>query len=181
MFEGKFPNPESTMQQIANMHIEYSSMLTTPTSRNNLQQEQHIVGKYWRPLLEGIVKVNLDASFLKTKGVGCSGIVVRNHKGEVLSWLTRKFHTSNSLTAEAIALRDAMNLAYNLDVGRAVFECDNLELVKNCRGKTFSGEIQHLVQDIQEFKNRFSFFLGLPGSQGVVMRQLAYHLLTICT
>lgn len=105
-----------------------------------------------------MVKVNSDASFLKDKGHGCTGVIIRNNKGEVLSGLTRCFHSSSSLQAEAVALRDAVNLAHNLDLGKVIFECDNLELVKNCRGEIFSGEIQHIVQDILWYKDKFRHF-----------------------
>lgn len=77
----------------------------------------------------------------------------RNAKGEVLSGLTRKFYATSPPTAEAIAY--AVNLAQNLHLQKVVFESDNMELIRNCRGEDVSGEIQHIVQDISFFRGNF--------------------------
>lgn len=159
VFEGIVPNPAALLHQIQAMQAEFAEQLgVTPVSFRPVRSQQGQLREVWQPPLNEMVKVNSDASFLKDKGHGCTGVIIRNNKGEVLSGLTRCFHSSSSLQAEAVALRDAVNLAHNLDLGKVIFECDNLELVKNCRGEIFSGEIQHIVQDILWYKDKFRHF-----------------------
>lgn len=156
MFEGLSANPTSLFLQIQGMQSELVNLLISiPMSNQQLRPQNIQIGKVWRPPSTDMVKINADASFLKDKGLGCSGVIIRNYRGEVLLGLTRSFHSSSSLQAEAVALRDAVNLVHNLDLGKVIFECDNLELVKNCRKEIVSGEIQHLVHDILWYKDKF--------------------------
>lgn len=107
--------------------------------------------------------------------MGCSGIIIRNQKGEILSGLTYKFPAPSCLTAEVVALRDAVNLAHSLNLEKVVFECDNLELVKSWRGEDLSREIQLIVQDIKSYGRHFNHvgFTWTPREGNKVAHNLA--------
>ncbi|MBA0574331.1 hypothetical protein Golob_001545 [Gossypium lobatum] len=38
----------------------------------------------WRPLDDGFIKINFDASFVQDKGLAITAVLARNHKGEVV-------------------------------------------------------------------------------------------------
>lgn len=159
VFERMTPSPFALIHQIQGLQTEFSNQLIVLPNPNGPGRPQHgQIPERWRPPPTDMVKINSDASFSKEKGLGCSVVIIRNNKGEMLSGLTRKFHSASSLQAEVVALRDAVNLAHNLDLGKVLVECDNLELVKNCKNEMVSGEIQHLVHDILLYKTKFRHF-----------------------
>lgn len=172
------PNPVALLHQIQGMQTEsIEQLMVIPNSHGPLRSQQRQGSEVWRPPLNDMVKVNLDASFLKEQGLGCSRVIIINNKGEVLLGLTRNFHASSSLQAEAEALRDVVNLAHNMDLGKVIFECDNLELVKSCRREIISGEIQHLVQGILWYKDKFRHFgLTWVHRKG---NEVAHHLVAL--
>lgn len=79
-FEGVLPNPKSLMHQIVSLQSELTSRATGPPEIRGRQNNDDTTGKYWRSPIPGCVKVNVDASFIKDKGVGCSSLIVRNCK-----------------------------------------------------------------------------------------------------
>jgi hypothetical protein len=85
----------------------------------------------WTLPAEGVIKINVDASFDLNKGEGSSGLVARNHEGVLLrghaNWYS---HGANSLTIEALAVRDGVKLANDLGLTRIKVETDASEVVK---------------------------------------------------
>lgn len=152
LFEGTKPDPRSTLIQIRNMIDECSSMIPEkrrphPSSTRNFVP--------WRPPLPGVIKLNVDASYSQLSGYACAGIVGRNHKGEIVTGLTKKMFASSPLTAESLALREAISLAANLQLDQICLESDCLDLIRACRGEFQQGEIMQLLQDIWFLKGSF--------------------------
>ncbi|KAK1686574.1 hypothetical protein QYE76_047422 [Lolium multiflorum] len=122
----------------------------------------------WRRPEEGVIKVNVDAGFDLNNGEGSSGLIVRDHDGALLRgqaiWYS---HGANSLTMEALAVRDGVNLANDLGIPRIEVETDASEVVKlwNERRQGRS-EIWSILQEIEELSsNMESFQLGYIGRE----------------
>lgn len=152
IYEGTKLDPTSTMLIIKGMISDYSSLIP-----EKMRSGSHSSNRTypWRPPQPNFVKLNVDASFIKDSGKACTGIVGRNHKGEIITSLTRKTLAQTPLMAEAIALREAMSLAANLQIDYIVVESDSLDLIKTCRNEQEIGEIRHIYQDIRHLKQSF--------------------------
>lgn len=103
-----------------------------------------------------MLKINSDATFDNKSNFSCSGVVIRDDKGNLLGGSYRKHAASSSLSSEALALREAVALAKNLNLEKVVFESDCLELVKACRGEIIKDEIAIIVKDINILRQGFS-------------------------
>lgn len=87
------------------------------------------------------MKVNSDAGFDKLTSTGSSGVVIRDHSGVVQAaaarWMER---VPDALTAEALAAKEALELA--MEVG-----CDRVILEVNC------AELKVILEDSEGFKS----------------------------
>lgn len=111
----------------------------------------------WRPPRGAIVKINCDASFDKASGKGFMGIVCRNDKGSVLTATSKPVFASSPLIVEALSLREAASLAYNLDLQSVISESDNQRSIDVCKGKLKKGEIRGIVEDIKRLTEGLTF------------------------
>jgi hypothetical protein len=86
--------------------------------------------KYWSPPPEGWVMVNVDATiFQKANRMGL-GIVVRDHKGEVLAARRQGINMiTNPKLAESIAVRQAIHFTSEVPYNRVIIATDCLSLV----------------------------------------------------
>lgn len=155
VFENKNICPFGTLTQANLLISDYNSVQQERVGEERISQRAGSGACGWRPPLGETLKINSDASFHKLTSSSVSGIIVRNATGDVVSGLTKKHRTSSALTAEALALRDAMTLASNLFIDKVVFESDCLELVQTCRGEINRGEISSIMQDVFSLKNNF--------------------------
>lgn len=114
----------------------------------------------WCPPRENIIKFNSDTQFDLSTGRGVMGIVCRDKEGKLLARASSQIFTASPLVAEALALREAVSLAVNLNFKQILFESDCLELVEACRGNAIRKAIEHVVNDIQSMKKDFTF-MGL--------------------
>lgn len=96
--------------------------------------------------------MNTDASFDKVKNVAQAGIIFRDYKGEMIGGHTRRIPAISPLTAKALAVREALALANNCNMGRVIIELDCQELIRACRNENQIGEIMCIVQDIKSIK-----------------------------
>ncbi|OMO67492.1 reverse transcriptase [Corchorus capsularis] len=119
--------------------------------RQVIKNDQQVVQRWSKPEL-GWLKYNCDGSFCKdTKNFG-NGVVVRNHSGHILEGIGMTVDGSSALCAEALALREAVQLAVKSGVQNAVFEIDSAELFTNVQQRIVSKQdwhISHIIQDIQ--------------------------------
>lgn len=69
----------------------------------------------WPPPSESWYKINTDGAFdIKTQ-TGNGGVIIRDHRGEVLAAEARYYgYISDSLSAEALATRDGLFLAQTI-------------------------------------------------------------------
>lgn len=60
------------------------------------------------------MKFNSNASFVKETGNGAMGVVCRDEKGKVLTMAATRLFASNPFVAEAMRIREAMQIGRNL-------------------------------------------------------------------
>ncbi|KAJ1386097.1 Ribonuclease H-like superfamily [Sesbania bispinosa] len=71
-------------------------------------------------------------------------------------WFSEENPSSLPLIAEALALREAIQLAHDLQWLKCLFESDNIQVVKACRGEVNIGEIEAIIRDITHKKPSFA-------------------------
>lgn len=80
----------------------------------------------WKKPEVGVVKINVDASFLADNFSGSCGVIARNDQGQFLGATTQLIpHVSTIEEAEMIAIRCGLNLATNLGCTKLVIESDS--------------------------------------------------------
>jgi ribonuclease HI len=92
-------------------------MRQTPQNRSDQRPVR------WAPRQAGWVKVKTDAGFNRDKGIGSTGILIRNHDGDVLitAWKT---------VAEAEACLQGLRLALEWSQQPVIVEADCLSMIR---------------------------------------------------
>lgn len=91
----------------------------------------------------------MDANFNRDKCIAQSGIVIRDEKGVLIGGHTSRFPAFSPIVAEAIAVREAMNLANNCNMGSVFIESNCQVLVRAYRNETKVGEITSIISDLK--------------------------------
>ncbi|XP_025632747.1 uncharacterized protein [Arachis hypogaea] len=108
----------------------------------------------WRAPPEDWLKANVDAAFRKEDGKGAISVVIRNNNGKIVLGFSGKISTYSSITAEAIAIRQALIIIENLNLGKILIESDNLKLIQTIKSNISIGETEAILQDIRELIKR---------------------------
>lgn len=85
----------------------------------------------WKKPMEGIVKINVDASFHVETLSGSSGAGARDYKGNFIvavTWVSP--HVSNAESAEMSAIRNGLFLAGNIGCNKVIIESDSMLVVE---------------------------------------------------
>lgn len=150
--EGRNPNPWAALQ-MANLIInDYFSHWCKQKLGTRPCASLLVSNKMWRPPPSGALKINTDACFDREKRVAQAGIVIRDENGKLLGGHTKKYPTYSPMMAEALAVREALALALNCNMGKTFIETDCQEVVRACRNEIKVGEIVCIIKDIQSFK-----------------------------
>ncbi|XP_058198477.1 uncharacterized protein LOC131313998 [Rhododendron vialii] len=82
---------------------------------------------------EGMIKINVDAAVSKATSTIGTGAIARNANGSILEIFNKSYEglTSPRL-AEAMAIRNGLNLGVALNVGRVLIESDAESIVRSC-------------------------------------------------
>jgi ribonuclease HI len=89
----------------------------------------------WKVPIPRYVKLNVDASFHSTVCAGSIGAIIRDYKGRFLAASTSFIlHTTTVSMAEALAMRDGLELAIKLGCNRLQAESDSTEVIEACNG-----------------------------------------------
>jgi ribonuclease HI len=79
--------------------------------------------------------LNVDVSFHSTVCAGSIGAIIRDYKGRFLAANTSLIpHTATVSMAEALAMRDGLELAIKLGCNRVQAESDSTEVIEACNG-----------------------------------------------
>ena len=112
--------------------------------------------KWQRPRV-GMLKINVDAAVSKVTNSIATGAIARDDNG-VVRGILLKGHTgiNSPRVAEAIAIREGLNLGIAMNVSKVIIESDAESIVKSFEiSKTPASDIVVLVQDCLELKNSF--------------------------
>ncbi|XP_074318605.1 uncharacterized protein LOC141655423 [Silene latifolia] len=123
-------------------------------------------GEGWRPAREGVVKINVDARVKEEEGVA-TGIVCRNHRGEVVWGVTMaREQLWDVHIAEAIAILDGMEKALRRGEACVEMESDCLEVVEALKqGKQGRSIFSQVIEDILVLSSNFQFISWLHTSR----------------
>ncbi|CAM8990804.1 unnamed protein product [Rhodiola kirilowii] len=95
----------------------------------------------WSPPGEGVIKINLDGSWLENSRKAGIGLVARDHLGSVLwAWAEQVGHCFCSGEVEGRALKRSMELAINANAYKVIFEIDSLEVLRAVSTGAGTGE-----------------------------------------
>ncbi|KAF7802436.1 reverse transcriptase [Senna tora] len=89
----------------------------------------------WSPPVGNDLKINCDASFLPDFGVTGLGVVIRNCNGEVIVGRSIRSSAFSVNVAEALALKEALKTALELNLMNFSVESDCRDLVKAVNSK----------------------------------------------
>lgn len=109
----------------------------------------------WRPPPTDTIKFNVDASFLKNLGQASIAVVGRDSNRGLITGLTKKTFVGSPLIVEALAAREAISFAANLNISRVLIKSDNLELISVRRQEKEIGKIMAITRDIRRLKMHF--------------------------
>jgi ribonuclease HI len=111
--------------------------------------------KRWTPPSEGVVKINIDAVVSKNTGYGSVAAVARDENGRYRGASARVFPgKTDDETLEALAVREAVDLAMDIDVRRVQVASDCNNVVTSLKDGTM-GVYAHIVNEILSSKTRF--------------------------
>ncbi|KAJ1438059.1 Reverse transcriptase zinc-binding domain [Sesbania bispinosa] len=117
-FRDSNPGPTQTLIQANKLHTEYwAANVTLQQPGSQFQQTFRAPGK-WRSSPPGTIKCNSDAAWSPTGMRGAFAFLARDHRSILLLGQTRILPTFSALSAEALALRDAVLAAYNFNYAR---------------------------------------------------------------
>ncbi|EEF46034.1 conserved hypothetical protein [Ricinus communis] len=94
----------------------------------------------------GWVKFNSDVA--KMEGNKYVGSIGRNASCNFIDGLTKTIHCSLVLQEEAVALREAVNLAISTGVSKVVSEFDAADLLDMATRRNISWEVEAIISDI---------------------------------
>lgn len=154
VFNTKSPNPMSVLILAKSQALEFLQARTDNRSSNSIATSNWGSTR-WRPPRSDTTKVNIDAAYDAITGRGCAGVVCRDARGKVLTVIASRIFAPNALVAEALAMREALQLARSLNLHRVVFESDNTTMVEACKGSKKVREISNVIHDIQFMKQSF--------------------------
>lgn len=101
--------------------FEYGAANVNPLPRFQASDIVH-----WHPPAEGLYKINTDASFYVTNLQAGLGIVIRNHRGQVMATATKYLDYVHSIdVAEALAAAEGLQLAAEIGVHPVILETDS--------------------------------------------------------
>ena len=75
----------------------------------------------WKPPPENTLKINVDGS-TKDSGLSTIGIVIRNHKSEVVNYRVTRCGVSTAIKTETLAIRDSLVLAKELKLEKKLWK-----------------------------------------------------------
>jgi ribonuclease HI len=119
----------------------------------------------WTPPPVGVVKINIDAVMSKTIGHGSIAAVARDDQGNFVAASARVLpRCTNAQTLEALACREAMDLAQDIGAHNVITSLDHGTL----------GVYMHIVHEILASKS--SFVSLVFGFKSRVLNKEAHNL-----
>ncbi|MBA0742079.1 hypothetical protein Gogos_015179 [Gossypium gossypioides] len=131
----------------------------------------------WRCPKEGYIEVNFDAAFSNNKEISCSGILLRDSRGDVIaSKITLHERISSPFATKARLCVEALRLCLDLNVQNLEVEGDSLTVIKKAtKDETDFSEISGYMEDVKRLSKVFQSctFLHVERSANEAANQLA--------
>ncbi|KAH1081799.1 hypothetical protein J1N35_021560 [Gossypium stocksii] len=111
----------------------------------------------WRPSEENYVKINFDAAYDKQQKKSCTGIVIRNLRGQVLKIKVHfNKHIPSAFVSEVLACVQAVQFGAELGFLRSDIKGDALSVIKKINNEEEDrSEIMAYIVDAKRLKNYF--------------------------
>lgn len=119
-------------------------------------RESYLLKKSGAPPLGNVLKLNVDASWIKGNLFSSIGCVVRDSQASVVMSSYRKVLAPSPLVAEAIALREGTLIDHNMGWTNVQIESDCKILIQACMQGKPVGEIRSIVHDIGILQKRLT-------------------------
>lgn len=174
VFEGLAPNPRLCLKNAASLLLESVAILEGQIHLQNDNSSQSFP-IHWKKPPASFLKCNTDASFSLHSRKASGAYIFRDESGSVSCGAARKFYANSPLGAEALILREAVQVALNLDQKKVIFESDYKQLIETCNGDRHIGEIANIIQDIKVWKASFPdwSFIWTPREGNAVAHSIA--------
>lgn len=134
------------------------------SGKQKKQQEKSLM--HWSKPPPGVMKVNVDASFIQENHTGATCVGIRGHTGELVRAQALWYDNAASvLVMEAYAVRDGARLACDLRMQHVTIETDAQLVIDLWNGREEGRcEIAGILQEVKQISEGFqSFHLNFIG------------------
>ncbi|MED6122392.1 hypothetical protein PIB30_039325 [Stylosanthes scabra] len=115
---------------------------------NNSEEKRRQRRATWRPPSKGWTKLNIDVAFSFASGSYATAAIFKDSDGRLLTASNSTGKCISPLTAEALAMQEALITAQNLDMEKVIVESDCSILVQAIKSKSTISEIDAILEDI---------------------------------
>ncbi|KAL6961204.1 hypothetical protein U1Q18_052490 [Sarracenia purpurea var. burkii] len=139
VFTGKSTLVESAITRAKDLQMQYLEANTKEAAKEDDAIDE--LNVMWRPLDQGIYKINVDGACEGEKMRVGLGVVIRDWKGEFVAGYSQRLPGNSSPeTTETLAVLRGLSLARDLSINHIVIESDALNIVKaiNTNDEDFS-------------------------------------------
>jgi ribonuclease HI len=152
IFEDEYQSPLSTHVFVQN----YLRDLAISLPRKLVSGRNKVAHPKWIPPSSGFMKINVDAAVSKTEKKGAVGVVCRDSKGAFVgASVVVVDGISDPGTLEAMACREAMALATDLNLQSFVVASDCAMVVNNLQ-ENYGGSYSMITDEIKGWMKDFS-------------------------
>ena len=116
----------------------------------------HHTPSSWRPTPNRKLKCNMDIAFANNRRVGAISVIIRDSQGNVITGKAHNIHTSSSLVAKVVVIREGLILARICFIEDVLLESDCLKIIEACRDRLLMLEVAVVVEDILRLKNSYT-------------------------
>jgi ribonuclease HI len=154
----KLREGEKTITAAATAHQARCSALEYIEVLGKKSSDKHQEQIAWMPPDHDVLKFNIDGAFTPGHNIAGWGVIVRNHRGEVVAAMAgRSEYIADAFQAELTAAVKAIQLAEHLGVIHAVLETDSELLMLALNNRKTDASAQALILDELKFQIRTNF------------------------
>ncbi|KAF7806997.1 putative RNA-directed DNA polymerase [Senna tora] len=149
-FKGNKEDPINILARAEVLTNEFLACHNANSNRDSNSSVTDINSDVWSPPSVGVVKINVDAAMEIDKCRGALSVVVRDHKGEVLTGSVKRFPCVSVLQAEGLAVKEAVMMCSALDIKEAIIESDCKLVVDFCNDRYKSWQLETILEGTNE-------------------------------
>ncbi|KAK2986338.1 hypothetical protein RJ640_000182 [Escallonia rubra] len=156
IFKGTSTSPLMARDLVLSQIRKYNLAIAPLRDKSTTIQKENSAVVWFTPP-SGYIKINFDASFVDQNGSGGIGLVLRNETGLFLAARAIHLpHCLNARTAEALAMREALNLASGMHLSHIIIEGDSCGIISFVdTNKPLPLDIEVIVLDCRRLKHQF--------------------------